>query len=71
MAALIECAVAALPCPPDQQQAVTELTAELLAQLGFTPDAVLSSIAFGMAIVITPSLVALAVRVAVRVVRQA
>lgn len=66
---LVECLSGVFPCALDDQQAITALTLEHLAQLGFTGSTVLHSVAFGFALVLGPSLLAVAVRAAVRTIK--
>ncbi len=50
---LLTCATPAVPCPLDQQQAITELNAQALMALGLTPDAILAAYVFGAGSVVT------------------
>lgn len=50
---VLTCATAAVPCPLDQQQALTELSVQTLAALGLTPEAVLAAYVFGAGSVVT------------------
>lgn len=54
------CTVEALPCPPEAQQQLAEITLELLATMGITSASLLKATAFGFGAVLTPVVIALA-----------
>lgn len=60
------CTVEAIPCPPEAQQQVVEITLELLAAMGITSASLLKATAFGFGAVLTPVAIAIAVSAIVR-----
>lgn len=68
---LLTCATAAVPCPLDQQQAITELNAQALMALGLTPEAILAAYVFGAGSVVTWWFLGYVIAVATRAMSKA
>jgi len=68
---LIECQTNTVPCPPEMQKQVMQLTLENLQALGITPDSISKAVLAGASMVLLPALFGFAVNALSRVIHRA